>query len=481
MMLSYFVLIGIVGAGAWLAEMYEARAKIETAVSTVKDTDYTGLPILSKIGMAAAAFFIAVLAVQLLVGVSLFVGLAVTFAFGVLRVGLAMQYRIAAITSSKTRRSIALQRPEFADAKFAFFLSAPDLITPDHLNMWRSELDTLGHPWTVLFKEQKHLIWARANTTTPGVFVPQAEMFRSSLPSQARLVFYANNGQQNRRMIAAYPEKKHIQLLHGDSDKPPSYSPLIKNYDFVFIAGEMAIDRYLRNGVDIPTERFRIVGRPQVKAIKKAVVASPAQTTCVVYMPTWRGFHEDTQFSSLDRASSVLDAILSGETPVQVVFKPHPMSYKDPDWKKFKKEINAILSKRLSNGSSGTFSSDDTRPFDLYNQADVMVTDISSVLIDFLYSEKPIIVIAPANFDQDQEENFPSLRASYVVKADLSNLTEMCDSAIGLDPLAKERENLKKYAFGDSGRAPGEAFQEACFELLEDDSSSVGSAASEGV
>ena len=166
---------------------------------------------------------------------------------------------------------------------------------------------------------------------------------------------------------------------------------------------------------------------------------------------------------------------------MQVVFKPHPMSYKDPDWKKFKKEINAILSKRLSNGSSGTFSSDDTRPFDLYNQADVMVTDISSVLIDFLYSEKPIIVIAPANFDQDQEENFPSLRASYVVKADLSNLTEMCDSAIGLDPLAKERENLKKYAFGDSGRAPGEAFQEACFELLEDDSSSVGSAASEGV
>jgi hypothetical protein len=83
------------------------------------------------------------------------------------------------------------------------------------------------------FKEQKHLASFRTSAKTPGVFIPQTEMFRSSLPESAELVFYANNGQQNRRMIAENPGRKHIQLLHGDSDKSPSYSPLTKNYDYV--------------------------------------------------------------------------------------------------------------------------------------------------------------------------------------------------------------------------------------------------------
>lgn len=478
--LSYLVLIGAVAAGAWAARMYEARIKLNTAVSTVEETDYMLPPALSKIGIATAAFFIAVLAIQLLTDVSLWVGVAVAVAYGVLRYGLLVQYRAGAVSSSDTRRSIALQRPEFADARFAFFLSAPDLTTPDHLNMWRDELDTLDLPWIALFKEQKHLASFRTTTTTPGVFVPQTEMFQSSLPDSAELVFYANNGQQNRRMISAHPAKAHIQLLHGDSDKPPSYSPLTKNYDYVFVAGQMAIDRYARNGVTIPAERFRIVGRPQVNAIEKSASASSDQTPCIVYMPTWRGFHEDTQFSSLDRANDILDTVLNGETPVKVLFKPHPMSYKDPDWKRFEEKISATLSKKRSNGSSGTFSSDDTLPFDLYNQADIMVTDISSVLIDFLYSEKPIIVIEPASFDHTQAENFPSLKASYVVQADLSNLTEMFDDATGPDTLLDARKDVKKYAFGDSDRPPGEAFQEACFGLLKHGLDNIDKAASEG-
>lgn len=478
--LSYLILLVLVTAGAWGARMYEVRIKLDTAVSTVEETDYVLPPALSKIGIATAAFFIAVLAVQFLTGVSLLVGVAVTVAYGLLRYGLLVQYRTAAVLSSDTRQSIALQRPEFAGARFAFFLSAPDLTTPDHLTMWHDEFDALDQPWIILFKEQKHLASFRTSAKTPGVFILQTKMFRSSLPESAELVFYANNGQQNRRMIAENPGRKHIQLLHGDSDKPPSYSPLTKNYDYVFVAGQMAIDRYKRNGVTILKERFRIVGRPQVKAIEKRGSAPSEQTPCIVYMPTWRGFHEDTQFSSLDRANDILDMILSGQTPVRVLFKPHPMSYKDPDWKRFEKKISATLSKKRKNGNRGTFSTDDTLPFDLYNQADVIVTDISSVLIDSLYSEKPIIVIEPANFDHTQAENFPSLKASYVVRSDLSNLTVMFDDATGPDTLLSARKDVKKYAFGDSGRAPGEAFQEACFELMENGLDNVDKAASEG-
>ncbi|MDB9944858.1 CDP-glycerol glycerophosphotransferase family protein [Ascidiaceihabitans sp.] len=464
--LAYLLLIGIIIVVAWLAHRAEARIKIETAVSTFEDTDYVLPPVLARTGTAVVGFFIVILALLLVTGVWMGLGIAVVLVFGVLRYGLLVQYRAGAAVSSGTRASMAVQKPEFADARFAFFFSAPDLIIPDHFNMWRDDLDALGLPWCAVFKEQKHLVAARSTTHVPGIFVSRNTNLHAVLPIGAQLVFYANNGQQNRRMMAAYPDKKHIQLLHGDSDKPPSYSPLTKNYDYVFVAGQMAIDRYTRNGVDIPDARFRIVGRPQVKTIEPGAAEMSPDVPCIVYMPTWRGFHEDTQFSSLDRAALILETIMSGEATVRVVFKPHPMSYKDPDWKRFEKQINAALSKRRSNGSTGTFAATDAQPFDLYNQADIMVTDISSVLIDFLYSEKPIVLIEPPKFDRAQADNFPTLKASYVVGADLANLTEMLEVAMGTDLLSPVREEVKAYAFGDVGRVPGEAFREVCFDLL---------------
>ena len=464
--LAYLLLIGMVIAGAWLAHRAEARIKIETAVSTFEDTDYALPPVLVRTGTATLGFFIIILTLLLVTGVWVGLGIAVVLAFGVLRYGLFVQYRTGATVSSKTRASIAVQKPEFADARFAFFLSAPDLISPDHFNMWRDDLDALGLPWCAVFKEQKHLVVARSTTDVPGIFVLPNDKLHAVLPIGVELVFYANNSQQNRRMMAAYPDKKHIQLLHGDSDKSPSFSPLTRNYDYVFVAGQMAIDRYTRNGIDIPDARFRIVGRPQVKAIEQGAAETSPDIPCIVYMPTWRGFFEDTQFSSLDRATLILETIMSGEAPVRVVFKPHPMSYKDPDWKRFEKQINAALSKRRSNGSTGAFAATDAQPFELYNQADIMVTDISSVLIDFLYSEKPIVLIEPPKFDRAQTDNFPSLKASYMVDADLGNLTEMFEVAIGTDLLAPVRQEIKAYAFGDAGRVPGEAFREVCLGLL---------------
>ena len=57
----------------------------------------------------------------------------------------------------------------------------------------------------------------------------------------------------------------HIYLGHGDSDKPPSYNPTHAMYDQIFAAGPAAARRYAAHGVSIPAEKFRIVGRPQVR------------------------------------------------------------------------------------------------------------------------------------------------------------------------------------------------------------------------
>src|SRR5699024_7989560 len=82
----------------------------------------------------------------------------------------------------------------------------------------------------------------------------------------ARGVFYVNNAMRNNHMVR-YAELTHIQLLHGESDKASSATPIIRMYDRDFVAGQAAIDRFEKFGVPMPKDIFRIVGRPQVEDV----------------------------------------------------------------------------------------------------------------------------------------------------------------------------------------------------------------------
>src|SRR5699024_2383781 len=79
-------------------------------------------------------------------------------------------------------------------------------------------------------------------------------------------VFYVNANSGNNLMVR-YNQYQHVHLGHGDSDKPSSYNPTHGIYSRVFSAGQAAVDRYRAHGVNIPRERFEIVGRPQVEDI----------------------------------------------------------------------------------------------------------------------------------------------------------------------------------------------------------------------
>ena len=63
-----------------------------------------------------------------------------------------------------------------------------------------------------------------------------------------------------------------------------------------------------------------------------------------------------------------------------------------------------------------------------------MVSDVSSVVSDYLFSGKPFAMIAvPAEPDAFVAE-FPVARASYVVRGDLADLTRQLDRMLGADP-----------------------------------------------
>ena len=456
------------------ARIFEHRTLQNTQVSTDPGSDY-------RMGSVAKyARMIGVAAICLLVLVAVFarapaaVAMILVVAFGIYRLALTLLYQAASTASRTSRLAHILKQPGFDRAPLALFFSAVDLQQPDHVNAWADELDSVGLPWFVVVAERHHLTYLRQRGQHKAVFLPDLPIGAQLLPGSIKALLYVNNAQKNRVMISTLQNLLHVQLLHGDSDKPPSYSPLTKNYDRVFVAGQMAIDRYARNNVAIPKHKFRIVGRPQVAAIKTATTTADATLPQIVYMPTWRGFFDDTQFSSLDRADQILETILSRPEPVNVIFKPHPLSYKDPDWADFKTRIEKVFSTARPNGAKGQVSPDDLSPFNLYNQADLLICDISSVMIDFLYADKPFLTVLPADFLDADQPNFPSLEASYQVQSNLDDLTAQLDAALADDSLRDKRKRARADAFGDLDQPPGAAFHAACRELISDGQSHEG-------
>lgn len=465
-MLIFTLLIIVVLLTELASRIYETRQIAQTRVSTLSETDYA-TPLLGKwLAPAGLVAALIALAAGLFWPVPPVVGLAVLALFMVLRATLSGQRLAAARLSIRARMREAIAHPEIRKARIAFYFSAPDLEQPEHVRIWAEEINAIDIPWFVILRESHHLKAFDEANLPMALIVPDDAALGTCLPPQTRIVFYANNSQKNRKMMALHPDVLHIQLLHGDSDKPPSYSPLTKNYDLVFVAGQMGIDRYAQNGVHIPAEKFRIVGRPQVRAISNLPRDSADCLRKIIYMPTWRGFFEDTQFSSLDRASEIIETVLASNARLELHFKPHPLSYKDPLWPQFERDIRKALNRVRPNGNQGVFREDGTSPFDLYNEADLLITDISSVMIDFLYSGKPFLVIQPHAFNAANASKFPSLGASYQVFPTLQNLPVLIETAMGHDPLAKKREEVRVYAFGDYGRPPGEAFRETCRTLL---------------
>ena len=78
-----------------------------------------------------------------------------------------------------------------------------------------------------------------------------------------------------------------------------------------------------------------------------------------------------------------------------------------------------------------------------------MVSDVSSVVSDYLFSSKPFAMIAVPAAPDDFVVEYPVARASYVVRADLADLDRQLESMLGPDPLAGQRADIRADYLGD--------------------------------
>ncbi|MGW4154930.1 CDP-glycerol glycerophosphotransferase family protein [Micromonospora chersina] len=326
--------------------------------------------------------------------------------------------------------------------------------TAYQLAMWLPYLERLNRKFFVLVRNQTNFHEVVGLTKAPVVMRMGLNQLDEVIAPSLRAAFYVNTATVNNHVVR-YTNLKHIQLNHGDSDKVPSHNPVFRLYDKNFVAGQAAIDRFAANGVSMPAEMFTIVGRPQVEnvAIATGPIASIANPR-VLYAPTWAGFYADSNYSSLLVGYDIIKALVA--RGCSVVFRPHPYSQRSAALARECDRIRTLLAEdRRTNGRPHVFGAEAEVAMtvaDCFNASDAMVSDVSSVVADYLYSEKPFAMVAVSTPASRFPEEFPLARAAYVIDAHggrLEGLDTALDDLLGSDPLAGARRDLKKYYLGD--------------------------------
>ncbi|MGK5532718.1 hypothetical protein [Streptomyces sp. URMC 129] len=108
------------------------------------------------------------------------------------------------------------------------------------------------------------------------------------------------------------------------------------------------------------------------------------------------------------------------------------------------------------------------RLFDCFNEADALVSDISSVVSDFIASGKPYAVTDSAGLGADEfRRQNTAVRAAVILSNDAAGLDELLDAAHtpGADRLAADRAELKHYLLGPDRPTSLERFNAAIAAL----------------
>ena len=288
---------------------------------------------------------------------------------------------------------------------------------------------------------------------------------------QPKAIIYPNNGLRNFQSLV-WAEAAHIHVNHGESDKVSMVSNQAKSYDKVFVAGEAAVRRHRAALVDFDEFRLIRVGRPQLDLDPTpSIPPSPRRT--ILYAPTWEGEDESNNFTSLDVYGQQIVKALLAIPDTRVIYKPHPrvITSQLPAIASAHAAVVArIRAAQQADPQAGHQFRADGDILALFPRVDLLVSDISSVGLDFLYSrvEAPIVLTDRRSDPAALRLEAPIASASHVVDAStVGTVRADVERLLSDDTWAEERRTLRRFYFDDV--APGEStrkFHEALLAAI---------------
>ena len=315
------------------------------------------------------------------------------------------------------------------------------------LNQWVPTIEKIHQSAFILVREASHLLPIRP-TCLPVIYAPSTRHCEELTRPSVKIAFYLANAGRNVHLLRE-ARLKHVFLNHGDSDKSTSANPVARVYDEVWVAGEAAVERYEAAGIHMPRKQYAIVGRPQVESLRVGPLPLGGQRT-ILYAPTFEGYYEESNYSSLERMGpQLIERILAQYPDVRVIFKPHPASgVQRPEMAEARVAIVDVLTRSAGNHLYVGPESELTL-YECFDMADALISDISSVVTDFLYTERPLITTNPRRLPRDLFfHTFPTQQASYILERCLENFAEVMDDVLGPDSRHEQRLEMKRYVLG---------------------------------
>jgi hypothetical protein len=320
--------------------------------------------------------------------------------------------------------------------------------TAYQVNMWLSAVERLDRPALIVVRE-RDCFASLGKTSTPAVCIPDAVDFMTFTLPSIRVALYTANVGKTIHMLRE-PGVRHVFIGHGDSDKSASSNPFSKVYSEIWVAGEGGRDRYARAAVGIRDEDIVEVGRPQLEGIELGQPSMAGRELTVLYAPTWEGWTNDPAHTSLVRTGPGLVERLIGLGNVRVIYKPHPLTGTvSVDAARADAAIRASIA-RAGRGHE-TVPVTGRSLYACFNDSDVLIADISSVLSDYIASEKPYVVPNLTGLDESVfRDRFRSAGEAYLLDPAGERIGAILDLIRDSDPLAAARRELKRYLLGPS-------------------------------
>ncbi len=434
---------------------------------------------------------------------------------------------------STVNQQVRTHRPQVV----LYFSGARDAVY--QVNMWLTTLARLDRPAVIIMRE-RWMVPLLGRTSLPVVCLDgMVDLLNFPLPSVRVALFPANTAKNLHELRLA--GIGHVFIGHGDSDKAASVNPFAKAYDQVWVAGQAGRDRFLRARVGVRDEDIVEVGRPQLAELATQASGRADRMFTVLYAPTWEGWLEDQQHTSLAAMGARIVRALIGCGPqLRVLYKPHPLTgTRDSRALKAHNEIVALIEEANRQREAGggwareaaagatardaaatemtrtrerlrelsgegkivgspagrggetdyAMLSRDSKPdpardaewqqaadawhaaywdsqgwwqhrvvtgplpalYACFNRSDLLISDISSVVADFVATGKPYAVTNPdSHGDAEFRAEYPTAAAGYLLSRDCAELPEIIEQAAsaGDDRLAAARQELKRYLLG---------------------------------
>lgn len=260
-------------------------------------------------------------------------------------------------------------------------------VRSSQLAIWLPYLRRSRHRYAIMASADRihdadrELVQALPNVMITEPFAQALDWFRE-VPG-FRGFLYVGTQPENFRTVNRLGRKAHVYIGHGESGKGTSGFRTASLYDAILVAHYHATSRFpgaIRRWV---WGGACSIGTVLVEGVHKDRWDHPRPVRTILYAPTWEGYSDPGDFTSLDVVGPHLVAMLPELTGrgTRVILRPHPATgVRRPELREI---CDAIYAAGAEPGADKA---------DALGRADVLIADVSGLMAEFLFTEKPSVI-----------------------------------------------------------------------------------------